>query len=223
MWMVLFLTLIVVVAACAGRWRTGLLASFAGAIAIQFLPTSNGALDSGVFLIAAALMTLMIDRPVRTAARLGLQLDQLRPSEEKLRLLVDSTNDYALCLLDADGRVATWNSGAERLFGYARTDMIGRHLCCLYSDAAVAAGEPIRELDLAAASGRCERRDWQLRRNGSRLRGHTIFTAIHDPSGELRGYSVITRELPPLAPSAPQTGLPDEHRRDIELALANQD
>jgi PAS domain-containing protein len=69
--------------------------------------------------------------------RLRLELDQLRASEEKLRLLVDAVLDYTLCLLDADGRVMSWNPGGERMFGYRRDDIIGRHICCLYTDAAM--------------------------------------------------------------------------------------
>jgi PAS domain S-box-containing protein len=172
---------------------------------------------------AAALLAAVAGRSLVTRnRRLQADLDRVRGNEEKLRLLVDSVHDYALCLLDCDGRIASWNSGAERLLGYGRDDILGRHVCCLYTDAAVAAGEPTQELELAQATGRCERRDWHLRRNGARLRLHIILTAIHDTRGQLRGYAVVMRELIPAEAPHSLTGLLDEHRRGLELALLDR-
>jgi PAS domain S-box-containing protein len=172
-------------------------------------------------LLAVAACAVIVRPLIKKMSGLQLELNQIRGSEEKLRLLVDSVQDYALCLLDADGHVADWNSGAQRLLGYRRDDIIGRHICCVYTDAATQAGEPIAELELAQAVGRCERHDWQMRRDGTRLRAHMILTAIHDGGGQLRGYAVVLRELATAPTARSLTGLTDEHRRGLELAITN--
>jgi len=220
--MALPFSLAVAIAACAGRRRMGLVATILGALSIQWLSHGKDILGTSVFLLVGFLISLAIDRLARELEIARMGQDQVRGNEEKLRLLVDSVGDYALCLLDADGRVANWNSGAERLLGYPPDDIVGRHVCCLYADAAVEAGEPIQELELAQAVGRCERRDWKLRRDGTRLRTHMVLTAIHDGHGQLRGYAIVMRELI-VAPSPRSlTGLLDEHRHGLELALTNR-
>jgi len=220
--MVLPFALAVVLAACIGHARCGLIATFLSAIAIQYLSHGRDLVGIGVFPLIGAAISLIVDRLGREVDSSRTELNQIRGSEERLRLLVDSVRDYALCLLDADGRVASWNAGAEQMFGYRRDDIIGRHFCCLYTDAAVKAGEPIQELELAQAVGRCERRDWHLRRDGTRLRAHLIFSAIHDDGDRLRGYAIVIREL--IAAPTPRslTGLMDEQRRGLQLALTNR-
>jgi PAS domain S-box-containing protein len=220
----------VVIAACVGRRRLGIFTTLLSAISIALIshhPDLPGDLlgdflDTGIFLAVGLFISMVIDRLSREIEREREIHERVRGSEEKLRLLVDSVHDYALCLLDADGHIAGWNSGAERMFGYRRDDITGRHICCLYTDAATLAGEPLQELELAQAAGRCERREWQLRRDGSRLRTHMVLTAIHDGAGQLRGYAVVLRELIPAATAQSLTGLLDEHRRGLELAIANR-
>jgi PAS domain S-box-containing protein len=220
--MVLPFALAVVVAACLGRVRCGLIATFLSAITIQYLSHGRDLVGIGVFPLIGAAISLIVDRLGRESDSNRADAEQVRGGEERLRVLVDSIRDYALCLLDADGRVVSWNTGAEQMFGYRRDDIIGRHFCCLYTDAAVKAGEPSQELELAQAVGRCERRDWHLRHDGGRLRAHLIFTAIHDDGGQLRGYSIVIREL--IVDPTPRslTGLMDEQRRGLQLALTNR-
>ncbi len=151
--------------------------------------------------------------------RLHREMDELRASEEGFRLLFDSIHDYALCFLDADGRVASWNAGGQRLLGYPAADILGRHLCCLYTDAAVDAGELTRDLQQTRTTGRCERRDWHLRRNGSRVRMHTVMTSIRDGEGHLLGYAIAMRELIPALTAQSLVGLSDDQRAGLASDL----
>jgi PAS domain S-box-containing protein len=115
-------------------------------------------------------------------------------SKEQFRHLVEGTRDYAMCFLDKDGRVASWNVGAERLTGYAPMEILGRHLSCFYTAEQIQAGEPARVLQLGAQEGRCESDGWRVRKDGSRFWADTIVTALRDPDGHLRGFSKVTRD-----------------------------
>ena len=119
----------------------------------------------------------------------------LRGSEEAFRLLVQSVKDYAILMLDPDGRVASWNEGAERIKGYASHEILGRSFETFYPDEAVADGFPRRELELAARDGRFEDENWRLRKDGSRFWANVVITALHDPEGRLVGYAKVTRDL----------------------------
>jgi PAS domain S-box-containing protein len=121
--------------------------------------------------------------------------EALRLSEERFRLLVHSVQDYAIFMLDPDGKVATWNEGAERIRGYTADEIIGRHFSVFYSPEQVSAGFPQHELALAAKNGRFEDEGWRLRKNGSRFWANVVITALRNPDGELLGFAKITRDL----------------------------
>ena len=121
--------------------------------------------------------------------------DALRESEERLRLLIDGVKDYAIFMLDVDGRVASWNEGAKRLKGWSAEEILGQHFSLFYTEEAVAAGHPERELEIAAAEGRYEEEDWRVRKDGSKFMAEIIITAIRDDSGSRRGFSKITRDI----------------------------
>lgn len=116
-------------------------------------------------------------------------------SEESFRLLVASTTDYAIFLLDASGRVRTWNPGAERIKGWRREEIVGRHFSAFYPRDAVEAGWPETELRLAEERGRFEDEGWRVRKDGSRFWANVVITALRDDAGRLRGFSKITRDL----------------------------
>jgi PAS domain S-box-containing protein len=120
---------------------------------------------------------------------------ELRLSEERFRLLVEGTQDYAIFMLDAEGRVVSWNPGAERIKGYRADEIIGQHFGRFYSSEDVQSGKPERELKLAADKGRCEDEGWRVRKDGSRFWASVIITALHDGVGKLRGFSKITRDI----------------------------
>jgi PAS domain S-box-containing protein len=117
----------------------------------------------------------------------------LRSSEEQFRLLVEGTTDYAIFMLDPQGRVRSWNPGAGRIKGYRADEIIGQHFSCFYpaEDKAKAA----HALEVARTTGRFEGEGWRVRKDGSRFWANVILTALHDENGQLLGFSKITREL----------------------------
>jgi diguanylate cyclase (GGDEF)-like protein/PAS domain S-box-containing protein len=119
----------------------------------------------------------------------------LRASEERFRLMVEGVQDYAILMLDAQGSVATWNSGAQRLKGYDADEIIGRHFSVFYPPEDVADHRPERELAVATARGRVQVEGWRIRRDGTRFWANVTITALRDAEGALRGFGKITRDL----------------------------
>jgi PAS domain S-box-containing protein len=119
----------------------------------------------------------------------------LRESEEGFRLLVDSTIDYAIFMLDPTGHIATWNTGAQRIKGYTPAEIIGRHFSVFYTPEAVASGWPAHELREAERVGRFEDEGWRVRRDGTRFWANVVITAVRGPDGGLRGFSKVTRDM----------------------------
>jgi PAS domain S-box-containing protein len=110
-------------------------------------------------------------------------------------LLVKSVLDYAIFALDSEGRVATWNLGAERLKGYRADEIIGQHFSRFYPEDDVAAGKPERELADAVANGRVEDEGFRVRKDGSQFWANVVITALRDDHGELIGFAKVTRDL----------------------------
>lgn len=121
--------------------------------------------------------------------------EELRSNPESFRLLVESVQDYAIFLLDPEGRVLSWSVGAERLKGYAASEIIGRSFELFYPEEAVARGWPQEELRRAAADGRFEDEGWRLRKDGTRFWASVVITALRDGSGALSGFAKVTRDL----------------------------
>jgi PAS domain S-box-containing protein len=117
------------------------------------------------------------------------------PSDEQFRLLVESVSEYAIFLLDPTGRVMSWNAGAARIKGYEAQDILGRHFSLFYPQEERAAGTPAALLQRAAREGRCEQEGWRLRKDGSRFWADAVITALFGPSGELRGFAKVTRDM----------------------------
>lgn len=119
----------------------------------------------------------------------------LRRSEESFRLLVNGTRDYAIIMLDPEGRIFTWNEGAQRLKGYSGTEIIGQPVERFYTPEDIESGKPARLLAQAASEGRCEDEGWRVRKDGSCFFADVVLTAIRNPAGELQGFSKITRDI----------------------------
>ncbi len=119
----------------------------------------------------------------------------LRRTEERFRLLVDAVQDYAIFMLDADGYVSSWNTGAKRIKGYEASEIIGKHFSVFYPEEDLQAGKPARELEVAAKEGRFEDEGWRLRKDGSRFWANVIISAIKDESGQLIGFGKVTRNF----------------------------
>jgi PAS domain S-box-containing protein len=121
--------------------------------------------------------------------------EELRTSEERFRLLVEAVQDYAIFMLDPEGRVASWNPGAERIKGYRPSEILGQHFSRFYPADRIAAGWPRHELDVARKTGRFEDEGWRLRKDGSRFWANVVITAVHDDAGTLLGFAKVTRDL----------------------------
>jgi PAS domain S-box-containing protein len=113
-----------------------------------------------------------------------------------MRLLLESVKDYAIFMLDPEGRIASWNSGAQRIKGYRAAEVIGRHFSLFYPPAAVAARHPEHELEIAVREGRYEEEGWRVRKDGQLFWANVVITAVREPTtGALRGFAKVTRDL----------------------------
>ncbi|WP_164101054.1 PAS domain S-box protein [Candidatus Laterigemmans baculatus] len=121
--------------------------------------------------------------------------EKLRLSEARFRLLVDGVQDYAIYMLDPEGRVTTWNNGAERLKGYSAAAIIGEHFSLFYPPEAIERGWPEKNLRQATAVGRVEDEGWRVRRDGSQFWAGVTITAVRDDEGQLLGFAKVTRDL----------------------------
>jgi diguanylate cyclase (GGDEF)-like protein/PAS domain S-box-containing protein len=109
-------------------------------------------------------------------------------------LAAEDMRDYAIFALDEAGRVASWNSGAERMKGYRSEEIVGRHFSIFYPRDRVEIGYPEWELEQATASGFFIDRGWRLRKDGSRFWAHVVITAQRTPGGDLHGYIKVVRD-----------------------------
>jgi PAS domain S-box-containing protein len=121
--------------------------------------------------------------------------DALRQSEEKLRLMISSVSDYAIFMLDPEGRVASWNPGAERIKGYREDEILGAHFSRFFVPEEAASGRPTQELETAAERGRFEDEAWRVRKDGSRFWANVVITPMRNSSNRLVGFVKITRDL----------------------------
>ena len=135
------------------------------------------------------------ERVAQRTRQLEASVQELKESERRFRLLVQSVTDYAIFMLDTDGIVTNWNAGAQRIKGYAAEDIIGHHFSRFYRAADQRAGVPQRGIETARATGRYEAEGWRVRKDGSEFWANVIIDAIHDESGILIGFAKITRDL----------------------------
>ncbi len=155
----------------------------------------------------------------------------VQDSELGFQLLVQSVLDYGIILLDAEGRVTSWNEGAERITGYTADEILGRSFEAFYPAQAIASGFPAHELQVAAAEGRLEDEDWRVRKDGSRFWANVIITPLRDAGGQLVGYAKVTRDLTVRRAAeeqarrlaADRAAYREAARRAEELRIANEE
>lgn len=153
------------------------------------------------------------ERLVSDIARRYHVEQELRESESRTGLIINAVKDCAIYMLDAEGRVASWNPGAQALNGYTSAEILGRHFSMLYpSDRK---NPPEKELVVAARRGWYEEECWHVRKDGSRYCGDDIISAIRDEPGNLRGFSVVTRDATMRLELREQT----ERARDFYFSL----
>jgi PAS domain S-box-containing protein len=126
---------------------------------------------------------------------------------------VQSVEDYAIFMLDPEGRVLTWNRGAQRIKGYSASEIVGRHFSAFYAEEDIALHEPERGLEIAARDGRVEDEGWRIRKDGSRFWANVVLTAMRDESGGIQGFGKVTRDLTERRMAAEELRLSEQRFR----------
>ena len=152
----------------------------------------------------------------RRSAAAGVILERNAQDAERFRLLVESVKDYAIFMLDVDGRVSSWNVGAERIKGYRADEILGQHFSRFYPPET--AGRCAEELEIAARDGRFEDEGWRVRKDGSRFWANVLISRMVGLDGKLIGFAKVTRDL------THRRALDEERiaRAALEQALAEQ-
>ena len=145
----------------------------------------------------------------RARIRAGRDEEALEDSEQRFRLLIEHVVDYAIFLLNPDGKVTSWNPGAERITGYSEAEILGRHFSLLHPPDDPAAGDPEEALRRAAEDGRHFEEGWRLRKNGTRFWASSVLTPLRDRGGRIAGYAKVMRDL-------------TEQRKAEKIVLAKQ-
>ena len=122
-------------------------------------------------------------------------VEKLKETEEGFRLLVEGVRDYAIYMLDPDGFVTTWNTGAQRIKGYTAEEIIGKHFSCFYTPEDVQSNHPDRALQIAAAEGKYEEENLRVRKDGSVFWATVLISALRDRTGELRGFAKVVQDI----------------------------
>jgi PAS domain S-box-containing protein len=158
----------------------------------------------GTRFFANTVITLLRDEEgeVRGFAKVTRDVTERRATDEKLRqsaeifqLLVTSVRDYAIFMLDPDGNIASWNSGAESIKGYKPAEIIGHHFSQFYTEEDKRDRKPERELEIAREEGSVEDEGWRVRKDGTRFWALVVITAVRDSHGTLRGFAKVTRDI----------------------------
>jgi PAS domain S-box-containing protein len=170
-------------------WKASGLGLTAAALAVVFAVLGSGLLLRGI-------------RAMQESA------DARRQSEEQFHLLVAGVTDYAIYMLDPEGRVTTWNLGAERIKGYRPDEVLGQHFSTFFTPEERAAGMPARALETAAREGRYEAESIRVRKDGTRFWANVVLNPLFDTAGGLRGFAKVTRDIT------------EQRRRRLELEQA---
>ncbi|HEX2328140.1 MAG TPA: PAS domain-containing sensor histidine kinase [Candidatus Angelobacter sp.] len=147
-------------------------------------------------------------------------ITERREAELRYRLLIEGVSDYAIYSLDPTGVITSWNAGAERIKGYSTDEILGRHFSTFYTPEDAAAGLPQRVLKQAADTGHYEGEGWRVRKDGTRFWSSVVVTAIRNETGDLVGYSKITRDV------SDRKKLLDtirQHAEELELRIAERE
>jgi PAS domain S-box-containing protein len=146
---------------------------------------------SSFTLLSFGLIWSLVDQ--HFAARVAQE--RLRESEERLRLLIEGVHDYAILMLDPEGRIASWNAGAERLKGWREEEILGSPAAVLHRPEEAAKDKPDEELRIAREAGRFEGEGWRVRKDGTAFLAHISLRPLYGPQGQLRGYTEVTRDI----------------------------
>jgi PAS domain S-box-containing protein len=136
--------------------------------------------------------------------------------EERFELLTENVREYAIFLVDPEGRVVCWNPGAARLFGYESQEVVGQHFSRFFADEDIRAGRPENELQQARGEGRKDSVCWQVRKDGNRFWCSATMTPLFDETKHIRSFARVTHDL------TDTQALEGQMKRADELADANR-
>jgi PAS domain S-box-containing protein len=158
--------------------------------------------DGTLFLASVAIDALYEDDVLIGFAKITRDVTErqtartaLQESERNFRLLVSNVTDYALYMLDPEGRISSWNAGGERIKGYSPREIIGQNFSRFYTEPDRAAGRPARALRIARETGRYVEEGWRVRKDGSLFWASVVIDPIRDDDGTLIGFAKITRDI----------------------------
>jgi|GEM_PF-5286129 len=142
-----------------------------------------------------SLNTQLEERVAERTAALAAANEHLRQSEAKLRLMVENVKDYAIFMLDPQGRISSWNLGAQEMMGYSSEQIIGQHYSKCHPAEQVRRGTPDRQLAIAEDQGRFEAEGWRVRKDGTSFLANVVIRAVRDEAGTLQGFAKVTRDI----------------------------
>lgn len=143
----------------------------------------------------------------------------LEQSEERFRLLVDTVQDYAIIMLDPEGRASSWNHGAQRIYGYDASEIMGQHFSRFFTEEDVQAGKPQWELETTARETRVEDEGWRARKDGSRFWANVILTVLRDPADRLLGFVKVVRDVTDKMQAQRRLQESERSMRELSLSL----
>jgi PAS domain S-box-containing protein len=149
-------------------------------------------IGAGLEFAALILGTVLVLLALRSIHKANVARQE---AERRFHFFTDAVTDYAIYMLDPQGRVVDWNAGAQRIKGYAASEIVGEHFSRFYTEDERNAGVPQRALELAAKDGRYEAEGWRLRKDGTRFVANVLINPLRDTSGQLVGFAKITRDI----------------------------
>jgi len=162
----------------------------------QDLATKFTLLELFVICVVILIMQIIMGLIIRNfVIRQKLAEQALRESHDRYEQLLSGIKDYAIYMLDPQGKVMTWNTPAQKIKGYAADEIIGKHFSCFYSEEEQAQGKPAQELEIALKSGRYEEEGPRRRKDGSQFWANVIIRPIYDGSGQLMGFAKVVRDI----------------------------
>jgi PAS domain S-box-containing protein len=149
--------------------------------------------------------------------------EALLRKDHYLRLLIEGVQDYAIFMLDTQGFIASWNSGAERIKGYQAEEVIGTHFSRFHPPESEEPDKPAREMRIAAEDGRYEEEGWRIRKDGSAFWASVILTPLRDSTAQLTGFAMIVRDVTGRKRAEEEAEARKQRQHVMELEAANKE
>jgi PAS domain S-box-containing protein len=228
-----FIFVTVTISAWYGGLKTGLLTTFVSCVLVIIFPHYALGAEFAThpspwplalsILLMGVLISALLESLHRAEQRAARSLNALTEINNRYRLMVNSIHDYGIVMLNENGIVTDWNTGANAMNGYLPDEIIGEHFSRFYPVEDVTAGKPEMELREAAQHGRFEDEGWRLRKDGTRFWGNVIITPVRDETGKLCGFSKIARDMTERRQAEERARLlAQEHSARIEAEAANK-